>query len=169
MTVPAPAPLSAGGGGGGLTNESDDIILLDDSTPFLRRVIRDDAGVVDTVADFELDGETPYVVGGTVAPITPPAAATYTDGSPLIVRPTNAGPATVITYNRYVAADSPVVIAANALRVHIVAVADDVTVEGEAVAAGIGFSHGVDGFRTQALDVTIAGDGVALVVEERPA
>lgn len=172
MTVPAPAPLTAGGGSsGGLTAETDEVLLVDSgnaSTPFIRRFDKDAAGLIVDFDDYALDGSTPYVFTGPAVPFSP-TQTVYTDASPQIVRPSNAGPATVITYNRYVAANSPVVVAANALRVHIVAVADDVTVEGIAVIAGVGFSHGVDGFRTQALDVTIAGSGVALVVEERPA
>lgn len=173
MTVPAPAPLVAGGGGGGggLTAESDELILVDSgnaNTPFIRRLEKDDAGLVTDFDDYALDGSTPYVFVGPAVPFSP-TQTVYSDGSPLIVRPTNAGPASVVDYNRYVAADSPVTIAPNALRVHYVVIADGVAIEGEDVPAGVGVSHGFDGFRTDTLAITISGGGDVLVIEERAA
>lgn len=110
MTVPAPAPLSAGGGGG----------------------------------------------------------PTYTDAAPIITRPTDAGPAFATTYNRFVLADSPVTVAAGALRVLYVVLADGVTVEGKAVPVGVSVVHGSDGFLTPALDFVIDATGDVLVIEDRP-
>lgn len=61
--------LGGGGGGGGGPQVNAEVLCDDDGagtiTPFIRRITTDTLGV-NTVADFELDGVTPYVTTGTV-------------------------------------------------------------------------------------------------------
>lgn len=207
-----------GGGGGGLTAEADEIVLIDEGnsdTPFLRKYLKDDDGLITGTTDTELDGTTVYAVTGPEAPVTGIAAAftgltaeadlvvmrddgdnSYflrrfprtADGTPGAAVDTEldgttakgalvgaavplgiqaGGPELTVTADRYVAGDSPVAIAAGAEKVIVVAVADDVTVNGAAVPANVGLTFGADGFTTDALTVTIAGSGDALIVEER--
>lgn len=77
------------------------------------------------------------------------------------------GPELAVTYGRYLVGDSPVTIAAGALRVSYTVVAAGVTCEGVDVPQGAVVQHGMDGFRTPALDFVISGSGEVFVVEER--
>lgn len=176
MTITAPDPLagaSGGGGGGGLTAESDEILLVDSgnsNTPFIRRFEKDDAGLITDFDDYQLDGTTAYVFTGPAIP----ASDVYSDSAPLIVRPSNAGPELVSDINRYTNADTPVAIAAGALRVSIIVIADGVTVgvggnPAVTVDQGVSVDFGMDGMTTDSIDIGLDGTGVALVIEERDA
>lgn len=154
MTVPAPTPLAGvGGGGGGLTAEADQLVLADtgnSDTLFLRQYERDVAGAVTGTTDTQLDGTTAYVEVGPSVPYVAPATGL------------------AVSVNRYTNADSPVTIAAGAVNVTVLTIADAVTVEAAAVPAGVAVSFGgVEGHTTAELAVVLDATGEALVVEER--
>lgn len=141
----------------GLLNTAQFELMMDtgnNNELFLRRYRFTNTGGLAGAVDFELDGLTVY--SGFVGPERPVGASL-------------GGPELVVTANRRVAGDSPVAVAAGAEKVIVLAVAEDVSVNGAAIPANIGVTFGSEGYTTDALTVTIAGSGDALIIEERAA
>ena len=137
-----------------MSAEADELLLYDAGadTYFLRRFTRDGTGALTGTTDVELDGSTAYVATGPVEP-------TGLD--------TAAGPNVVVTYTR--ATNTTVNVAAGALAVHYLVIADAVTVEGVAVPTGVPVTHEVKGYTTDALTIVADATGDVLVIEERAA
>ena len=159
MTLPAPAPLtiSGGGGGGGITAEADEVVLLDagaSNTPFIRRYRKGDTGAQTAALDFQLDGVTAYVATGPVIPSG--------------LQPVGVARGLVnLTYQRL--SNSSVTIAAGALSIQYLVIADGVTVDTVAVPAGAAVTHEIDGGVIAAVDFVADATGDVLIIVESAA
>lgn len=142
------------------TTRSGDVLVLPmvDGTgaQFLRKYALSTAGVL-SATDVQLDGTTSFTASGTVRPFSPHLSTSR--------------PNMVSTPHRYTSANTGTVIAAGAISVELLVVADNVSITMNSVAAAVpantAVTIGENGWGTPAITLTITGSGDVLVIENR--
>lgn len=145
------------GGSVSLTGRTEFVAMVDGAAnAFLRRYTINSSGAITAVANFQMDGTTAYTPVGTVWPFNPLVATR---------------PNMVTSVHRYVLANSGVVLAAGALSVELLVVADAVSITTNGTTAALPVNTAVtiqqDGWGTPAITLTITGSGDVLVIENR--